>query len=120
MRYAPRVLALLVVLGCGCSDPNGRQPLSGTVMLKGVPLDQGSILFLPSSSEQTQSTGAMIHNGTFQVPRAKGLTAGVYKVVLSSQEDTGKIIPSTGPGVPPRPVMRERIPKSHATGGTAT
>lgn len=115
-----RSLALslaLAGLASGCADPLGRQPLSGSVVLKGEPLEQGSILFLPTSGDQGHSTGAMIQNGTFAVPRDKGLVPGVYRVVLSSQEDTGKIIPSTGPGVPARPILRERIPKSHTSEG---
>lgn len=110
---------VLVLVAFGCGDPSGRQPMSGTVTLKGQPLDQGSILFLPSSADQTNSTGAVIQNGTFTVPREKGLVPGIYKVQISSQEETGKVIPG-GPGVPPRPIMRERIPKSHTGEGNAT
>lgn len=118
MRRLALVSAMLLI-GLGCTDPLGRQPLSGTVTLKGQPLDQGSILFLPASPEQTFSTGAVIQNGAFTVPREKGLVPGTYKVVMSSQEETGKVIPG-GPGVPARPIMRERIPKSHTAEGTAT
>jgi hypothetical protein len=114
------IVFFLITAASGCGDPLGRQPLIGAVTLKGEPLDQGSILFLPTSPEQS-SSGATIQQGTFQVPREKGLAPGVYKVVISSQEATGEsILGKPSAGIPSRPVMRERIPASHGPQGNAT
>ena len=50
------VFALGWIAGCG---PNygGRQEVKGTIKLKGTPLDQGQIVFMPISGDGTTKEG---------------------------------------------------------------
>jgi hypothetical protein len=57
--------------------------VSGAVKLEGQPLTDGSITFIPLDGQDTQS-GAGIENGTYKVPRDRGLKPGKYLVQLTS------------------------------------
>src|ERR1041384_7389655 len=78
----------LVVVGIaictGCDNFGGRVALSGNVLLKGQPLENGTITFYPVESN-TQS-GAPIENGKFKIVREKGLVPGKYRVSISSPD----------------------------------
>src|SRR5256885_12554328 len=70
----------LVGLGflAGCSgNPLGRQAISGSVKVDGVPLEKGTISFQPLENGQT-SSGAVIAGGNYSIPRDKGLPPGSY------------------------------------------
>ena len=108
------VLAAVFPAGCGSDAADGRQALSGTVRLRGEPLDHGSIQFQPTAPEQKYATGAMIEHGKFSISREFGLTPGVYLVVISSQEiDKNAPPPGAVPGASPPPKMRELIPPEY-------
>ncbi len=65
--------------GCGDSGPT-RQEVTGQVLLKGKPLDEGIIDFEPLDGQATKS-GATILNGAYRIPKGdKGLLPGRYKV----------------------------------------
>src|SRR5262245_56731717 len=72
-------VALAALSGCG--DPRNRQEVTGAVTLKGQPLDDGIIHFAPLDSQET-GDGAQIVNGTYRIPREKGLSPGKYKVTI--------------------------------------
>src|SRR5262249_31616436 len=79
------LLASAGVALSGCGDrSDGRRAVSGTVLFKGKPLDQGRILFLPLSKGLATQSGAGITNGTYEIPRAQGLVPGRYRVSISS------------------------------------
>ena len=65
----------------GCSDPQGRQEVTGEITLKGRPLDDGLINFAPLDGQPT-GDGAQIVNGQYRIPREKGLAPGRYKVTI--------------------------------------
>src|SRR6516225_9657730 len=115
MRSRAFTLIDLVVLvatsaaaGCG-NAPDGRQKISGTITLKGVPLDEGQIEFIPkgdsSAKEIRTRSGALIKNGSYVIPKDKGPVPGTYQVVISSVE--GNAAEATG-GVPPGPTKKGR------------
>jgi hypothetical protein len=81
----PHVLTCLVLLPLtGCSDPYaGRMEVTGTVILEGAPLKDGSISFHPLDGQSTES-GAPIVDGEYKVPREHGLKAGKYLVRLTA------------------------------------
>jgi len=105
------VPVLLALLAVGCGDSlGGRQEVTGNVLYKTRPLDDGMIEFLPMDNQGTKS-GAGIKNGKYEIPREKGLTPGRYKVVIYGGDGTagdGNAEPSgRRPGVTPG---KERIP----------
>ncbi len=64
---------LLLILPCiGCGGTDGKLKVSGTVTLKGEPLDDGIIEF---SSPEIR-TGANITQGKYEVPPENGLKPG--------------------------------------------
>jgi hypothetical protein len=83
----------------GCSDPQGRQAIRGTVIFQGQPLDRGNIEFVPAGGERTQA-GAAVQNGRYAIPRDKGLVPGTYKVIIVSW-DGPPLVPDTSesPGI---------------------
>ena len=85
---------VVVFSGCGSDDPLNRQGLSGTVTFDGQPLANGTIEFQPKGNGF--GSGAMIENGEFLIPAAKGLPPGDYIVRVSAA--TGKAEPEEAPG----------------------
>jgi hypothetical protein len=77
----------LLFAGEGCSgDALPRQPLTGFVALDGQPLSRGVISFFPEADNDDDvppvSTGAMIKDGYFSVPRTYGLIPGRYDIAI--------------------------------------
>src|SRR6476660_9901685 len=87
------------IAGCG---PNygGRQEVKGTIKLKGTPLDQGQIVFMPISGDGTTKEGAPIANGEYKIDRALGLMPGQYRVVITSGDGRTR---ADAPDEPPGP-----------------
>jgi hypothetical protein len=76
-------MVLALIVGCGHGNPLGRLAVSGRVTLDGIPLDRGSISFGTQSPDGV-SSGAVIKNGAFEIPTAKGLPPGKYLVQITS------------------------------------
>jgi hypothetical protein len=107
--------AIVFVAGCG-DDTGGRLAITGSVDYKGVPLDQGSIEFLPHPGVKTQA-GATITNGRYSIPADKGLEPGMYTVKISSIEGPDV---SVEPGGLPGKEPKERLPAKYNTKSTLT
>ncbi len=99
-------------LGCGPDNPLGRLAISGTVQLRGEPLDQGSIEFAPTEGGPNVTSGGRIEDGEFSIPAHQGLPPGTYLVRISSAEVTGEPIEPEFPGASPV-VALERIPAEY-------
>ncbi len=105
-------LALLVV---GCGDKyGGRRDVTGTVLFKGQPLEEGIIDFEPEDGQGSKS-GASILKGQYTIPMDKGLIPGKYKVSIVAGDGTvtsGMAEPSgrAKPGATPG---KERIPPEY-------
>jgi hypothetical protein len=112
-------MAVFLLLAGGCGDSTGgRQEISGTVTLKGQPLDEGFIQFLPldnaSPDQLATRSGAMIQNGKYLIPKEKGLVPGKYRVVISSGEKKGPISDAEAGGPGPKSIFsKERIPADY-------
>ncbi|MDB5335429.1 MAG: hypothetical protein JWN70_1048 [Planctomycetaceae bacterium] len=117
------VLSLLgvVATGCGGAEGVGRQPISGTVLMDGQPLDKGAINFQPyEGGKHLVGSGAVIQNGTYSIPGAQGLTVGKYMVAISAPETSAQSGPVSGQS--PEDAMKaaatagaakERLPKKY-------
>src|SRR4051812_47091603 len=88
----------VLYVGCGPAA-GGRQPISGTIKLKGQALDQGQIMFLPLSGEGTTQEGAPIANGQYKIDRQHGLMPGKYRVSITAGDGrTRADAPDQAPG----------------------
>lgn len=118
----PWIVLLLGLAGvAGCGGPGrGRLAVSGSVRFDGQPLATGSIQFTPQDHAGL-SSGGIIENGSYRLPRDKGLPPGKYLVRIFSPQE-GAPEPSA-PAVPgptqdaggPRqpPPAEERIPAAY-------
>lgn len=79
-------LAPVLFTACGKSGPKLHQ-VSGSVTYKGVPVEEGSIVFSPESPNLSP-VGGNIKNGTY--------ACQVYKGKMSVQISGAKRIPGTG------------------------
>ena len=97
------LMLITVVSGCGGS---GRVPVSGKVTLDGQPLEHGLINFRPDQGHTGPGSGSVVNDGRFEIPAAKGLQPGSYKVSITVLKKTGRMIRDFPDG-PERP---ERVP----------
>ena len=109
------LLALVMILGCG--PRSDRLAVDGNVKLNGAPLDSGSIRFTTAGTGRLFATGAMIKDGEYHIPQAKGLPPGTYRVDISSPDTKAPLVAVTvAPGEPPSPpIAPERIPADYNT-----
>ena len=84
---------LLLSVGCGTSNPDGRIPVSGTVKLAGEPVQTGYIMFVSTSGGK--SSGGKIADGGFELSADKGIPKGSYKVKITGERASGKKIPDS-------------------------
>src|SRR5262245_5032278 len=102
-------LCLGLLSGCGPGGPV-RHEVTGEVVFRNRPLDEGIIEFHPLDGQGSKS-GATVLNGKYHIPRDKGLFPGRYRVEIIGGDGTsgaGKAEPSEPrPGVTPG---KERLP----------
>lgn len=105
------VLTLFPLAGCG--EDNKRQEIFGEVKLKGQPVEEGVIQFVPIENQPT-GDGAVIRNGQYRIVKEKGLAPGKYRVCLyagnglSGAGDASPDNPNAG-----KPMPKERIPPEY-------
>jgi hypothetical protein len=104
------------IVGCG-SNYGGRQEIKGAIKLKGQPLDQGQISFMPISGDGATKEGAMIANGDYHIDRQHGLMPGKYKVIITSGDGrTRADAPDELPGPTGANIIsKDRIPPDFNT-----
>ena len=91
----------------GCADPyKNREEITGEVKLKGQPVADGIISFVPLDSQPT-GDGAKIVHGKYRIPKDKGLAPGRYRVALIA----GNGISGAGDASPDSPNAGHRLPK---------
>lgn len=104
----------VLLSGCGSSNELGRRPISGQVTLKGQPLEQGTVRFVPQDPEGVAS-GASVRQGKFEIPAEQGLPPGAYRVQLSSAGAEGSAQDATAPPGESQAVAKELIPPAFNT-----
>ncbi|MCS7237341.1 MAG: carboxypeptidase-like regulatory domain-containing protein [Thermoguttaceae bacterium] len=102
---------ILAVLngGCGGAGAGGKVAISGTVTLKGQPLDRGTVTFTSVDPSKQLMAGAQITNGKFSIPADQGLPPGRYRVRFSAPAGGPQVAPGEAPG-DSSVVAEERIP----------
>lgn len=78
-----RLLALMVVAGCGESGPP-RAPIAGSVTVGGAPLKAGRILFLPQAPTEGPAASARIVDGQYTLPDDEGPIVGSHRVEVEA------------------------------------
>jgi len=116
-------IALLLVLaaafpagGCG-DDARGLRAVSGTVTLKGTPVEVGMIDFIPAAGTSGGGTytksGAVIADGKYEIPKEKGLVPGKYKVSISAPDKHHKLGGDELPGPTSSRTSKNLIPPEY-------
>ncbi len=114
----PTLATVLALLAAGCSSKGpSRLQVSGTVLFRGQPLDQGRIEFEPDGQGAKFLGGVPIKDGAFTVPATFGLTAGKYKVRIYSSDHVlpAGDGPPPPPGSPGMPLPKERVAAKYNT-----
>ena len=105
-------LILLPCLGCG-----GRPPVSagGAVSLFDVPVDDGTICFVPLVGGREGGAFATVTKGRYDIPSAAGLVPGRYRIEIRQLRNVGKkkLDPMALPGSAANEItpMEEAVPK---------
>ena len=107
------MLSVLVVCGCGKTDPLHRQAVSGKITLNGEPLKAGSIEFSPV--ENGSPSGASIQEGSYAIPQEKGLPPGDYLVRINASDGSEQAIEVPGES---NKISKEMIPAKYNTKST--
>jgi hypothetical protein len=105
----------VVAAGCSPTDPFNRQPVSGTVSLKGKPVKTGQIFFEPAAGQQLASN-ATITDGAFTMTREQGLSPGNYHWKLLVLDGPMPVNPDGGDAAGYGPAPKNSVP-AKANGG---
>lgn len=107
------VLGVVGILLGGCGgDTIPRVEVQGEVKLDGVPLNGGSVTFIPVGSGP--AAGATIENGHYAITEDKGPSPGEYRVEIRSPKPTGKQVVGTD-GVTLEEQFEEAVPAQYNT-----
>ena len=113
MERYPSLHLFVIFLAClsGCNDASKRHGVSGTITLKGVPVSDGVVTFVPVTPDSPTQGSAVVTGGKFQIAPEQGLLPGRYRVSISAPD--GKT-PAADPNAPPGPsgnfTSKDRIP----------
>lgn len=105
-------ICICLLSGCGGGpdqDLPDRNPVSGTVIYKGEPVEGASIAFIPVDQANGQNAnGRTDAQGVFQMGTFKGtdgVVAGSYKVMITKIDapETSEALPEDDPNYDPNP-----------------
>jgi hypothetical protein len=85
-------LVMMALAGCGHGTGMERASVGGEVTLDGVPVNEGSIRFIPVKGASGPTAGADILDGEYNIARAKGPSLGTHKVEVYVPRNTGRKI----------------------------
>lgn len=86
------VLACIAAQGCGSGDDEGREraAVDGTVVLDGLPVENGTIILIPLGPKTGRKSGGQIGHGRYSIPIERGPNLGTYRVEISWLKPTGR------------------------------
>jgi hypothetical protein len=123
MRRAGWLVVVLSVagvgltVGCTGEATGGKLPVSGTIKLKGQPLDAGSIQFESKPPTPSCFTGGEIKDGKYAIPAPQGLLPGTYTVRITAPEPGAAPFEPGGEIAPP---VKDRVPPEYNVSSTLT
>lgn len=109
------ILVLIALAGCG---PNRPSTVRGEVTFDGAAVDGGTIVFIPTAGEGRKSAAAILE-GKYEVLPEHLPGTGSFRVEINWAKKTGKMIPSTDPGITV-PEFKEVLPKKYNETSTLT
>lgn len=88
------LLFALLLSGCGQAGPE-KAIVKGKATFDNVPIEKGSIAFIPTGSNQGPSSGAIIEKGEYRTPDGNGPVLGPHRIEVTAHR-AGKTV--TVPG----------------------
>jgi hypothetical protein len=107
MRWSVVACVAAVLAAGGCSGAGSSAGVSGTVTLKGQPVAEGTIRFIPLGDTPGAMAFAPITAGAYELPADRGPAAGAYRVEVTATRKTGKKLPV--PDSPPGTTRDEEV-----------
>lgn len=106
------LIGLAGLAASGCSQSSGRVEVSGAVTLKGQPLNDGIVEFVPIEDQGTQAS-ALCTNGKYKIPGDKGLKPGKYRIRVTAGDGKTPYASSgpPGPGGKANIISKELVPR---------
>lgn len=90
LRTAAVMLFLVLSGVMGCGPKSDLLGVTGEVSLDGTPVKNGSIQLTSLGAAKLSATGALIQDGKYEIPQAKGLPPGKYQIMISSGDDNAQ------------------------------
>jgi hypothetical protein len=114
----PMAALLIGIAGCGYGAKS-RVPVQGKVVFQGAPVDDGVITFVPTTGEGTKA-GGPIKDGKYSLPAGEGPTPGTYRVEITWNKKTGKMIGTPGDADVKMAETAQVIPTQYNSNSTLT
>lgn len=95
--------------GCRSTDGPPRASISGKVTFDGKPVEEGSIVFIPTEGTTGPSSGGQIKQGVYTVGAELGPVVGTNRVEITAFHLTGRKLPAGSPS-PPGTMVDEILP----------
>jgi hypothetical protein len=97
LRLVRDIGALLGVIvatwsASGCFSGKAKYDVQGQVTLDGHPLEEGSILLVPTDATTGTTTGGQITQGQFRLTGAQAAPPGEYKVEIRATRKSGRMV----------------------------
>ncbi|ODA36683.1 hypothetical protein A6X21_15730 [Planctopirus hydrillae] len=70
--------------GCGQNDV-GRQPISGSILFDGTPMNEGTVRFIPDGQTKGPAAYGIIQDGFYEISHQEGVIPGTYRVEIEKK-----------------------------------
>lgn len=70
--------------GCGQNDV-GRQPISGSILFDGTPMNEGTVRFIPDGQTKGPAAYGIIQDGFYEISHQEGVVPGTYRVEIEKK-----------------------------------
>jgi hypothetical protein len=107
---------LSVAVALGCDGSSHTAAVDGSVTVGGVPVESGSITFVPIEGTSGHSAGGAIESGRYSISAADGPMIGVNSVAINGRRKTGRKIPVPGTENVMMDETEEVVPPRYQTG----